>query len=228
MKFRGTSISLKEGRLNYFRSLLLLGSIGLPVWALYHEFTIFSIRIFFGILSALLFLGSYKISFLKKNLDKIIYVLICVSVAPINKTLFTSDLDPIWAIYHITIFFGLSAVFRNLNWLVAFVLLYSIGTVASSIGAVHPNIDPFKFLFLYGCSVTIMLIIAYSYTWTTLKIDKYAHGTAHHLRAPVARIRGLIELYKLDKSNHPTYLKLLEKEVEDLNNITKDHQKNLE
>ena len=228
MRFRGTSISLKEGRLNYFRSLLLLGSIGLPVWALYHEFTIFSIRLLFGIISAALLLGSYQVNFLKKYLEKIIYVLICISVFPINKTLFTSDVDPIWAIYHITIFFGLSAVFRNLKWLLSFIFLYSIGTIAASIGASLPIVDPYKFLFLYGCSVTIMLIIAYSYTWTTFKIDKYSHDTAHNLRAPVARIRGLIELNKMDDNNRPTYLKMLEKEVEDLDTLTKDHQKNLE
>jgi len=225
---RGSNISIEKGRLNYFRSLLLLGSIALPIWALYHDFTLLGFRFLFGLFSALLFAGSYRFEWVKLYLDRIIYALICISVITINKTLYTSNIEPVWAIYHITIFFGLSAVFKNIKWLLFFIIAYSIGTFYASTGAAHPIVDPYKFLFLYACSAIIMIIIAYSYSWTTHKIEKYAHNMAHNLRAPVARICGLMELNKIDKSNSSEYLKMLDKEVDDLNRITKNLQKNLD
>lgn len=98
----------------------------------------------------------------------------------------------------------------------------ALALILACVNLAQPIVDPNKFLFLYGCSVAIITIIAYSYTWTVFKIERHAHSTAHYLRALVARIHGLLELIKMDNSNSSTYLKMLKKEIEDLNNITKN------
>lgn len=180
----------------------------------------------FGLLAGMLFVLSFHSKWVRERLERITYFLVYISVFSVSFTLFKSNLDPIWSTYHIALFFGLSAVFRNLKWFGIHVILYSIGTIAAVMFVSDPAIDTDKFIFIYSFSAAIMIVVAYSYTWTIQKIEHYAYHNAHELRAPVARIQGLLELESMDISSK--YLDLLKKEAEDLDKMTRKSQKILE
>ncbi len=54
------------------------------------------------------------------------------------------------------------------------------------------------------------------------QLTKYAHSNAHHVRGPIARLLGLIQLSKMETEiNYPWYFDKIEQEAVDIDSITK-------
>ena len=54
------------------------------------------------------------------------------------------------------------------------------------------------------------------------KLLKYAHSNAHHVRGPIARLLGLIQLLKIDRqANYTWFFKKVEHEAKDIDEITR-------
>lgn len=61
------------------------------------------------------------------------------------------------------------------------------------------------------------------------KLMNFAFSNAHHVRGPVARMLGLVELVKIDtKADHEWYLQTISNEVQELDKITKSIARDLD
>ena len=166
------NMTVREGKLNYFRSLLFLGLLAFPMWSFLYEGAFLSARVFFGLAGGLVLAASFHSEWMRHNLERIVYGLMYLGTITINIKLYSTSLDPLWAIYHISTFVGISVMFRKIKFLVIFFVLYTISTYVASFLIEEPGIEVYKFLFLYTVSTIIMAIIASSYRWTIMKIEK--------------------------------------------------------
>jgi signal transduction histidine kinase/ligand-binding sensor domain-containing protein len=99
--------------------------------------------------------------------------------------------------------------------------------------AMHFTVDPFFYqtTWFYASLILLVLIIFYiSYKWRVFRVeqrnaelrklnselDKFVYSTSHDLRAPLASILGLVNLYRVEESNKDQYINLIEKSVKKL------------
>ena len=221
-----STITISEGRLNYFRSMLGLGFIFFPLWALILDFKFYSLRLHFGMIAGWIIVLSFRSMWVRRNLRDIVYGLLYLCTILLNYKFIGQGLQPLWAIYHAVVFIGIGLVFRDFKYLVIYVLLFLTCTWIATMLIEDPVVDKWKFLILFTSASFVILINATAHWWSIRKIEQFQFANAHELRAPLARILGIINIYE---ALPPEELKeLLSKEAKDLDKVVQELQEKLE
>ena len=222
-------------RLIYLRVLLLIGAIALPLfYYLYDDETnIVSLRVVFGILAFLAFILTFSgRDILEKWLYNVIYILIFLSILSIHHTFWKSSMEPVWAVYHVIIFYGLGFVFHKKSLFIIFFGIFTAFTILICLFTKDPGIDEGLFLFLFLTSAVLLFVIMHTLIWTNKemqnsynKIEKYAFVNAHKLRGPIARMKGLMLLVEREEyKNNAELFKYLDQSIEEVDNVIRESQ----
>lgn len=219
-------ITLKENRLNFFRGMLFIGLVFFPLWTLTHDFHWDSLRLLLGLICGWLLVISFRIRWIQKYIEVLLYYLLYIAAAIITYKFRGQLDDPVWYIYHVVIFIGLALVFRRIRFLVVFVLIYGIGTAISIFSAAEPVISPKKFIVLFVVSGFVVVTQAIVIRYLFRRIDSFAFATAHKLRAPIARLKGLSNIEQ--HISQKQFRKLILQEIDEADEVLKITQKQLD
>ena len=160
----------------------------------------------------LLYVFSYRIEWIRKNLKQILYVIIILWTAAAAIEAAIHPFNRIYLLRPLVSLPIVSVIFLDRKWLNGYLLFNFIVTAVSTLFMDIPI--EFEALFIFGY-VSILLSVAVLLNITVLlynrykivirelamkneQIEAYANLNAHHVRAPLARLMGLINLFGLD------------------------------
>ena len=156
------SLSLFD-RINVIRTLIFVAAIMIPLNGvfinIYHPelFDPIEFRLGIALPGVLLFILSFKVSFVKKHFEKFFYFLYLLLIGLLEFLLYKNNLDPEYAVSTFLVFIGMALGIANSIQLITFLLLFLSATLITIFNIPEPALSVYNF----ASELTVLAFLTY-------------------------------------------------------------------